>query len=271
MVQRLFGARTQDPTRRRSRSGCRPGPPPERLDGVLAVLYLVFNEGYHSTSGTEVSRARPRRGSDLADHAAARPASRRARGRRAFSLMELHDARASSTYRVDADGDIDPARRAGPKALGPRANRAAVTRIDRAGRGRYQLEATIAAQHAVAGERRRHGLVFDRSALRQSPTPDTDSPIVALNRAVAVGMADGPTHGLRALDELDDDGLDGYLYLPAARADMQRRLGRLPEAASSYQEALQSGDERGGQALPRTSPSRGQRRPCSGRRDALQG
>jgi len=235
MVQRLFRAR------RKIREAAIPFRVPsrdhlaDRLDGVLAVLYLVFNEGYHSTGGPEVSRL------DLSEEAIRLTSQLRdllpdhSEIEGLLALMELHDARRAS--RVDAAGDLIPLDEQDRSLWDHQRIARATSRIDLVQPGRYQLEAAIAAQHAVAAS------VDDTdwssiARLYDQLRSVTPSPIVDLNRAVAIGMADGPAHGLHALDALDGVGLNGYLYLPAARADMQRRLGRLPEAASAYQEAL---------------------------------
>ncbi len=236
MVQRLFRARTK------IRDAAIPfrvptaDQLPERVDGVLAVLYLIFNEGYHATSGTDLVRT------DLAEEAiwlttqlhALLPGEPEVGA--LLSLMELHDARRAT--RANLDGDIIPLDEQDRRQWDHARIRAAATRIDDSAGGRYRVEAKIAALHATAQsiddtDWDEIARLYDELLL-VAPTP-----IVALNRAVAVGMARGPDAGLRALDALDDQTLAGYPWLAAARADMQRRLGQVPEATHSYRQALE--------------------------------
>jgi RNA polymerase sigma-70 factor (ECF subfamily) len=213
---------------------------PERTAGVLAVLYLMFNEGYSATAGAGMVRA------DLCAEAIrlARLLSQLMPGEPEASgllaLMTLQDSRRAA--RTDSDGELvtleeqDRGRwdRAGI-AEGQRVLQDAL----RARRpGPYQLQAVIAACHASAEKAADTdwpviARVYGQLA-RVAP-----SPVVELNRAVAVGMADGPAAGLALLDSLAASGaLAGYYLLPAARADMLRRLGRHAEAADAYSRAL---------------------------------
>jgi RNA polymerase sigma-70 factor (ECF subfamily) len=212
---------------------------PERLDGVLRVLYLVFNEGYGASSGDrlirrELSTEAIRLARVLVD---LMPDEPEALG--LLALMLLHDARREA--RTGADGSIvlleDQDR--------GRWNRARIDEgrelLDRALRmrrvGPMQLQAAIAALHddaetpADTDWREIAGLY---AALRRiEPTP-----IVELNRAVAVAMASGPEAGLQLVDALVAGGeLESYPYLHAARADLLRRLGRSNEAAAAYARA----------------------------------
>ena len=213
---------------------------PERTSGVLAVLYLLFNEGYAATAGDVLVRA------DLSAEAirlartlaTLMPDEPEAGG--LLALMLLHDSRRAS--RVDAAGalvtleDQDRARwDAAEIAEG-------VDVLDRAWRrgehGPYQVQAAISACHAGAASAAdtdwtQIATLYAQLA-RLSP-----SPVVELNRAVAVAMADGPAAGLVLVDALADSGaLAGYHLLPATRADLLRRLGRTGEAADAYRQAL---------------------------------
>jgi RNA polymerase sigma-70 factor (ECF subfamily) len=213
---------------------------PERTAGVLAVLYLLFNEGYSATSGADMVRA------DLCAEAIrlARlltrlmPSEPEAGG--LLALMLLQDSR--RTARTDSHGELvtledqDRSRWDGAEiAEGQQVLHGAL----RAGRpGPYQLQAVIASCHAGAGEADDTdwaviARVYGQLA-RIAP-----SPVVELNRAVAVGMAQGPEAGLALVDALAESGaLAGYHLLPAVRADLLRRLGRQAEAAEAYGEAL---------------------------------
>jgi RNA polymerase sigma-70 factor, ECF subfamily len=213
---------------------------PERTSGVLAVLYLLFNEGYSASSGDEVVRA------DLCAEAIrlARlltrlmPAEPEAGG--LLALMLLQDSRRSA--RTGGDGELvtleDQDRGRWDRAE-IAAGQQVLQESLRAGQpGPYQLQAAIAACHASAA--RAADTDWQMIArLYGQLAQVAPSPVVELNQAVAVGMADGPAAGLARLDALAAGGLlAGYHLLPAARADLLRRLGRQAEAADSYAAAL---------------------------------
>lgn len=212
---------------------------PERLAAVLAVCYLVFNEGYAASSGASLVRAALcdeaiRLGRILVELMAGEPEVLGA-----LSLMLLHDSRRAA--RTNAAGELvllDDQDRAlwdrGKIAEGMEL----VERALRMGRpGPYQIQAAIVAVHAnasVPDETDWKQIVGLYGELRRyHPTP-----IVELNRAVAIAMAFGCERGLERMAELADDGaLENYYLFHAARADLLRRLGRLDEARQHYRTA----------------------------------
>jgi RNA polymerase sigma-70 factor, ECF subfamily len=214
---------------------------PERLASVLAVLYLIFNEGYAASAGDSLVRRElcaeaVRLGRVLAE---LMPDEGEALG--LLALLLLHDARREG--RIDPAGELvlleDQDRSRWDRARIGEGLRLLDRAIRRGPPGPYRLQACIAALHAVAPtaaatDWRRIVLLYDR--LLEVAT----SPVVALNRAVAVAMAEGPAAGLALMDGLAAAGdLDGYHLLHAARADLLRRLGRAPEAADAYGRALE--------------------------------
>jgi RNA polymerase sigma-70 factor (ECF subfamily) len=214
---------------------------PERLDAVLRVLYLIFNEGYGASAGdslvrTELCAEAIRLGRVLT---ALMPDEPEAIG--VLALMLLHDARRAA--RVDAAGEmvlLDDQDRDSWDAGEIQEGTALLERALRMGRpGPYQVQAAIAALHDQAGspeatDWRQIALLYARLGELQP------SPVVELNRAVAVAMADGPRAGLVLIDGLaDDPRLAAYPYVHAARADLLRRLDERAAAIEAYGRALE--------------------------------
>jgi RNA polymerase sigma-70 factor (ECF subfamily) len=212
---------------------------PERLDAVLGVLYLIFNEGYGASSGAELIRR------ELCAEAIrlARvlvelmPDEPEAIG--LLALLLLHDARRPA--RVDARGDLVLLENQDRGRWDRDRIAEGATLLERALRmrrpGPYQIQAAIAAVHDEAPAFRdtdwRQILALYGELARMAP-----SPVVELNRAVAVAMTDGPAAGLLLIDQLASSGeLDGYYLLHSARADLLRRLGRRADAARAYRQA----------------------------------
>jgi RNA polymerase sigma-70 factor (ECF subfamily) len=211
---------------------------PERTAGVLGVLYLLFNEGYSATAGAEMIRQNLsteaiRLARTLAE---LMPDEPEATG--LLALMLLHDARRAA--RIDADGDLvvlaDQDRAKWDRERIDEGARLLETALRRRNPGPYQIQAAIAACHSTAEQTDWAQI----ASLYQELARWTPTPVVELNRAIAVAMAEGPAAGLALVDKLAAEGsLAGYHLLPATRADLLRRLDRRQEAATAYREALE--------------------------------
>jgi len=213
---------------------------PARLDAVLTVIYLIFNEGYAPTRGTPLVRT------DLSAEAIRLGRLVRAliappppEATALVALMLLHDSRRDA--RSDERGDLVVLEEQDRGKWDRRQIAEALPLVEealRGGPGAFALQAAIAALHCQAAHADETDWpqivrLYDRLERLQP------SPIVSLNRAVAIAMVDGPRAALTLIAALADAGdLDGYHLLHAARADLLRRLGAPSEAAASYTRAL---------------------------------
>lgn len=213
---------------------------PGRLDAVLHVVYLVFNEGYSASSGPSLTRcdvsAEAIRLGRLLVELLPEP---EAVG--LLALMLLHESRRAA--RSTLDGEVvllaDQDRRMWDRALIVEGVSLVERAISSRRFGPYTLQAAIAAVHAEAATAAATDWeqivgLYDVLA-RADP-----SPVIELNRAAAIAMRDGPAAGLAIVDAILARGdLDGYYLAHSARADLCRRLGRVPDARAAYQRALE--------------------------------
>jgi RNA polymerase sigma-70 factor (ECF subfamily) len=198
---------------------------PDRVTAVLAVVYLIFNEGYGGRN--ELAAEAIRLGRALAG---LMPDEPEVQG--LLALMLLHDARRDARLR---DGELVLLDKQDRRAWDAGQIAQGRATLDRAlalhGRGPYVVQAAIASLHA---DQPRDWPQI--AALYGELVRLTGSPVVELNRAVAIAESEGPEHGLAIVDRLD---LDGYRYFHSARADFLRRLDRLEEAETAYARALE--------------------------------
>src|SRR6266404_6179471 len=212
----------------------------DRLDGVLLVVYLIFNEGYLASSGDALIRRELCTEAILLGRVLCSLLPRQAEARALLGLMLLQDSRRDA--RVSAQGELvlleEQDRNLWHREQIQEGTEIVKSALRRGAAGAYALQASIAALHANAKTAKdtdwpKIAALYD--ALLRMHT----SPVIEVNRAVAVAMARSVEEGLALLDELERrEELEEFHLLPAARADLLRRLGRTGEAANTYQRAL---------------------------------
>jgi len=213
---------------------------PDRTAGVLGVLYLLFNEGYSASAGADLVRQGLCAEAIRLARALSQLMPDEPEAQGLLALMFFHDARRAT--RTDSAGDLvllkDQDRSRWDRGEIEEGTRVLDAALRRGRPGAYQVQAAIAACHATAADAADTDWA-EIAVLYGELARLVPSPVVELNRAVAVAMAGGPAAGLGLVRALEESGaLTGYHLLPATRADLLLRLGRRAEAAAGFAEAL---------------------------------
>ena len=212
----------------------------DRLDGVLLVVYLIFNEGYLASSGDALIRQELSREAVRLGRVLCGLLPEQAEAKALLGLMLLHDSRRDA--RVGAEGELVLLEEQDRNLWHGEQIQEGTELVESALRGGaagvYALQAAIAALHANAKSAKETDWP-QIAALYDALLRTHASPVIEVNRAVAVAMARSEEDGLALLDELESrEELEEFHLLPAARADLLRRLGRMREAADAYRRAL---------------------------------
>ncbi|HEY1529576.1 MAG TPA: sigma-70 family RNA polymerase sigma factor [Galbitalea sp.] len=199
----------------------------ERLGGVLAVIYLVFNQGYSAVARTALAESALSLATSVVE---LMPAEAEARA--LLALLILQNSRRDA--RIGRAGELLTLEEQDRSRWHADEVERGLSLVP-SGRGSYALQAAIAACHARAASAEETD--WDRIVSLYDALLDlSPSPVVEFNRAIAIGMRDGPDAGLALLGRLE---LEGYRWMPAAQADLLRRAGRLPESAARMREAIE--------------------------------
>ena len=217
----------------------------DRLDGALAVIYLIFTEGYAATSGPNLIRSELCREAIRLGRLLVEVMPDRAEANALLALMLLHDARRDARTTPEGDAIVLESQ---DRSRWDKAQIAeGLSRVETALQA-MPRPSTYAVQAAIAALHMRAPLYEDTdwpqiAGLYEVLMRIHPSPVIELNHAVAVSMVDGPERALQLVDSIGKRGeLNGYHMLPAVRGDLLRRMGRQDEAAAAYRQALQSVD-----------------------------